>query len=62
MMDIICISTFNELGKLKGITLEKLYKVKWVIGDKFFIINDKGELSPYPILNFIKYKDTINKK
>lgn len=62
MIDIICISTFNEFGKLKDITLEKLYKVKWVIGDKFFIINDKGDLSSYPILNFIKYKDTINKK
>jgi hypothetical protein len=55
-MEMICISTFNTLGKMYGITLDRVYKVKWTYDGDVVIKNDKGVFKSYPSFNFIRYK------
>lgn len=52
-MKILCISTFNTWGKMSGLTLNRIYQVKWIFKDKILIKNDKGHLTMYPRNNFI---------
>lgn len=54
MIDMMCISTFDESGKLNGITLERVYSAKWIVRDKVIIKNDKGRIGAYATLNFLK--------
>jgi len=53
MIDMMCISTFDESGKLSGITLVRFFRVKWIVRDKVIIKNDKGRIGAYPTLDFL---------
>lgn len=63
-MELLCISTFGQFGKIKNITLNKIYNCKFQINDKVFIIDDKKQPKLVPKNNFAinKYlKEIIDK-
>ena len=39
-MEMLCICTFGNFGKIKGLTLGKVYNVKYSADNKLLIIND----------------------
>ena len=54
-MEMICISSFGRFGKIKNLTINKVYNVKFTIDDKFLIINDLGKPQFVITENFTDY-------
>lgn len=59
MLELICISTFDNRGKIPGITLNKIYQSKFIIDSKCLIINDKNKPQLIDVINFVKYSSMI---
>jgi hypothetical protein len=55
-MEMLCISTFNQWGKISHLSLNRVYIVKWIFGDKILVKNDIGQIDMYPIINFVQYQ------
>lgn len=55
-MEMLCISTFDNLGKLSGLTLNRTYKVRWSNKNKILVKNDFGQFFWYDNTNFINYE------
>jgi hypothetical protein len=54
-MELICISTFDTSGKVKGLTLNRRYQCKLCTEDKVLIIDDSGKPKLHQKLNFISF-------
>jgi len=59
-MEMICISSFGRFGRIKGISFNKVYKVKYKHGGKFLIINDLGKPQMVRSDNFMNYKNLLD--
>jgi len=59
-MEIICISTYNQFYKIKGISIGKKYNTKLYYRDYILIENDFGRLQMVNSQNFLKYNKYIN--
>ena len=55
-MEMLCISTFDNLGKLSGLTLNRTYKVRWSNKNKILVKNDFGQFFWYDNTNFINFE------
>jgi len=55
-MKMLCISTFNEFGKLKHLSLNRVYECKFHKKNKLFIVDDSKKGNFYPKNNFINYE------
>lgn len=54
-MEVICICTFGDFGKIKGISFQRVYNVKYSFGDKLLILNDYGRPQMVKSNNFVSY-------
>jgi len=54
---VLCISTFGPLGKLKGISFNRVYNVKFFYKNELFIINDFGKPQFFKSDNFVNYQN-----
>lgn len=59
-MEMLCISSFGNFGKIKGISFQRVYKVKYFDNNKILITNDYGKPQMVRSDNFINY-DKIKK-
>ena len=59
-MEIICISTFNGIYKIRGISISRKYNAKLYHQDYILIENDFGRLQMVNCQNFLKYNKYIN--
>lgn len=55
-MEVLCISSFNEFGRIKGITFNRVYQVRLFVKDRLFIKDDFGRIQMIKSHNFINYK------
>ena len=56
-MELICISTFDTNGKVKGLTLGRIYHCRLYNEDKVLIIDDSRKPKMHQKLNFISFKN-----
>lgn len=56
-MELICISTFDTFGKVRGLTLNRRYQCKLYTDDKVLIVDDSGKPKLHQKLNFISFKN-----
>lgn len=59
-MEMLCISSFDEFGKIKGISFQRVYKAKYFYNNKILITNDYGKPQMVRSDNFVNY-DKIKK-
>jgi hypothetical protein len=59
-MEMICVSSFGRFGQIKGISFNKIYKVKYAHGGKLLITNDFGRPQMVRSDNFLNYNDVKN--
>ena len=57
---MICISSFGDFGKIKGISFNCTYKVKFLHKRKLLIINDFGRPQMVNSNNFVQYQKIKN--
>jgi hypothetical protein len=57
MIEILCVSSFGEFGKIKGISFNSIYKVKFFYKDKLLITNDFGRPQMVRSDNFVNYNN-----
>lgn len=55
-MEVICISSFGEFGRIKGISFQRIYKVKYSHNGKLLITNDYGRPQMVRSDNFVIYE------
>lgn len=53
---MLCISTFGRYGRLKNLTLNRIYECKFHYSDKILIIDDSGKPALRPKLNFASWE------
>ena len=54
-MEMLCISGFDHFGKIKGISINRIYIVKFSTDNKLLILNDFGKPQMVRSDNFISY-------
>lgn len=59
-MDMLCITSFGQFGKIKGLSFNKVYKVKFSFANKLLIINDFGKPQMVDQKNFVQYHSVKN--
>lgn len=59
-MKMLCISTFGRYGRLKYLTLNRIYECKFHYSDEILIIDDSGKPAMRPKLNFLSWKKMAN--
>jgi len=52
---MLCISGFGQFGKIKGISINQIYRVKFTSDKKLLIINDYGKPQMVRSDNFVSY-------
>ena len=52
---MICITSFGQFGKIKGISFNKVYNVKLYYRNKLLIVNDFGKPQMVDSSNFVSY-------
>jgi len=56
-MEMICISTFGRFGRIKGLSFNKVYVVKFFYNDKLVITNDFGKPQMVQSNNFVNWNN-----
>jgi hypothetical protein len=56
-MEMLCVSTFGLFGRIKGLSFNRVYKVKFFNKDKLLIINDFGKPQMVQSNNFVNYQN-----
>jgi hypothetical protein len=56
-MKMICISSFDLRGKIKGISINRVYDVKYIHSGKLLITNDYGKPQMVICDNFVNYQN-----
>lgn len=56
-MEMMCICSFGQFGRIKGISFNKIYKVKFFFKDKLLITNDFGRPQMVNYDNFVNYNN-----
>jgi hypothetical protein len=54
---MICICSFSRFGKIKGISFNRIYNVKYTCNGKLLIKNDFGKPQLVDPDNFLKYQN-----
>lgn len=54
-MEMVCLSTFGQFGRIKGLSFHKVYKVKFYYLDKLLITNDFGKPQMVDSNNFVSW-------
>lgn len=56
-MEMMCVCSFGRFGKIKGISFNKIYKVKFHFKEKVLISNDFGKPQMVDRNNFVSYNN-----
>lgn len=54
---MICVSSFGQFGKIKGLSFNKIYKVKLFYQNKLLITNDFNKPQMVDSQNFVNYQN-----
>jgi len=56
-MEMLCLSTFGRFGRIKGLSFNKIYQVKFFYKDMLVITNDFGKPQMLQSNNFVNYSN-----
>lgn len=55
-MEMLCLCTFGQFGKIKGLSFNKIYQVRFSYSNRLLITNDFGRPQMVDSNNFVNWQ------